>query len=116
MAYRPPHGGGGNSESSGPAMVLIGAAVRITCVNAIAMAGAVTRIRAGHMVDSFIWGHGCRCGCRRSAPKAARGQNFFQYAGAVGHYAVHAEIEQAIHFRRLIDGPDMDLQTVTLRG
>ena len=49
-------------------------------------------------------------------PLAATLQHLLQDLGPVGHQAVDAEVEQAVHLDRVVDRPDVDLDAVPVRG
>ena len=42
-------------------------------------------------------------------PLSAPGEHVLEHVGAIGDQAVDAEVEQLVHLRRLVDGPDVDV-------
>ena len=53
-----------------------------------------------------------RPGPGSAAPAAAFLQDFLEQVRAVGDDPVHPEVQQPVHLRGVVDGPDMDLQPV----
>src|SRR5207253_1129476 len=69
-----------------------------------------TRTRFPLCPDPTVrWGT-CWLRVRPGVPLAAAGEDLAEGHGLVGHDAVHAQVEEAIHGRAVVHRPGMDLQ------
>lgn len=49
-------------------------------------------------------------------PYAALAQDLPQQRGAIAHQPIDADIEQRVHLRGVIDGPDLHMHPACMRG
>jgi len=56
------------------------------------------------------------CDCSRTRFRASGGEHVAKQARAVGHDAVHAEVEQVVHRRLVVHGPDMNREARAMGG
>ena len=51
-----------------------------------------------------------------SLQMSAPDEDLLEHVGAVGDQPVDPEVEQVLHLRRLVDGPDVDMPTGCMRS